>query len=147
MNVRTVGGCSGRAHDMVRSRLYRGLRMQAMEIGPLAEDERLKFLPADHLILRKRGGAHTGDNLAWACRTCNSSKCARDALVWLVERNQFPPLLVLRRYLKLAIEMCQERNLMEAPLIDLPELPFDLLAISTVFPPPCELRPWITELR
>ncbi len=150
----------GRVHYMVRSRLYRGLLRGAMQIGPLAEDERLKmvlpqaccycgskeFLAADHLIPRKRVGAHTGDNLVWACRTCNSSKCASDALVWLASRNQFPPLLLLRRYLKLAIEICQERNLMEARLADPPELPFVLTAIPTVFPLTRELRLWITGL-
>ena len=34
----------GPVHYMVRSRPYRGLRMQAMQIGPLAEDERLKMV-------------------------------------------------------------------------------------------------------
>ncbi|MFA5863999.1 MAG: HNH endonuclease [Phycisphaerae bacterium] len=150
----------GRMHFIIRSRLYCGLRKQTMQIGPLADDERLKmvlpqaccycgsreFLAADHLIPRKRGGANTGDNLVWACRACNSSKCARDALEWLAERNQFPPVLLLRRYLKLAIEMCQERKLMEAPLGNAHELPFALLAIPKVFPQPSQLRLWITEL-
>jgi hypothetical protein len=115
----------GRTQFMIRSRLYAGLNKQTMSIGPLADDERLKmvlpqaccycgsrdYLSVDHLIPTKRGGANTGDNLVWACRSCNSSKCARDALEWLVEKNQFPPILLLRRYLKLAIEMSRERNL------------------------------------
>ena len=76
-----------------------------MSIGPLADDERLKMvlpqaccycgnhdhLSVDHLIPTKRGGANTGDNLVWACRSCNSSKCASDALEWLVKKNEFPP--------------------------------------------------------
>ena len=33
----------------------------------------------------------------------------RLALEWLVEKNQFPPILLLRRYLKLAIEMSREK--------------------------------------
>lgn len=150
----------GRLHFMVRSRLYKGLTTQGMQIGPLADDERLKmvlpqaccycgsreFLAADHLIPRKRGGANTGDNLVWACRSCNSSKCARDALVWLIERGQFPPLLLLRRYLKLAVEICRERNLLDAPLADVPELPFSLTAIPRAYPQPSQLRLWVTEL-
>ena len=145
---------------IIRSRLYKGLRSQTMNPGPLADDARLKMvlpqaccycgskecLAADHLIPRKRGGAHTGANLVWPCRTCNSSKCARDALVWLAERNQFPPLLLLRRYLKLAIEMCEARNLMDTSLDDPPELPFVLAAIPRTFPPPSELRLWLAEL-
>ena len=38
-------------------------------------------------IPTKRGGANTGDNLVWACRSCNSSKCAHDALEWLAKRR------------------------------------------------------------
>jgi hypothetical protein len=118
-----------------------------MSIGSLADDERLKmvlpqaccycgsrdYLSVDHLIPTKRGGANTGDNLVWACRSCNSSKCARDALEWLVEKNQFPPILLLRRYLKLAIEMSRERNLMDIPLAEAPELPFSFSAIPQAF--------------
>ena len=84
----------GRTQYMVRARLYKGLRAQRLSIGPLADDERLKMvlpqaccycgssndLTVDHLIPTKRGGANAGDNLVWACRSCNSSKGARDAL-------------------------------------------------------------------
>jgi len=143
-----------------RSRLYKGLNNQIMSIGPLADDERLKmvllqaccycgsrdYLSADHLIPTKRGGANTGDNLVWACRSCNSSKCARDALEWLVEKNQFPPILLLRRYLKLAIEMSRERNLMDTLLAEAPELPFSLSAIPRAFPQPGQLRLWVVEM-
>ncbi|WP_080681919.1 HNH endonuclease [Sorangium cellulosum] len=37
-------------------------------------------LHGDHLIPRHRGGPESGDNLVWACRSCNSSKNARDLL-------------------------------------------------------------------
>ena len=150
----------GRTQFMIRSRLYKGLNNQSMSIGPLADDERLKmvlpqaccycgsrdYLSADHLIPTKRGGANSGDNLVWACRSCNSSKCARDALEWLAEKNQFPPVLLLRRYLKLAIEMCRERNLMDTPLAEAPELPFSLTAIPHAFPQPSQLQLWVVEL-
>jgi 5-methylcytosine-specific restriction endonuclease McrA len=82
---------------IIRSRLYKGLQGGTMKPGHLAEDERLKmilpqsccycgqseYLAADHLIPRKKGGAHSGDNLVWACRSCNSSKHADDVLEWL----------------------------------------------------------------
>lgn len=150
----------GRAQFMIRARLYAGLNRNTMNIGPLADDERLKMvlpqaccycgsrehLSVDHLIPTKRGGANSGDNLVWACRSCNSSKCARDALEWLAERNQFPPLLLLRRYLKLAIAMARQRNLMDVPLDQAPDLPFSLSAIPRTFPAPSELRLWVTEL-
>lgn len=149
----------GRIQFMVRSRLYAGLNKQRISIGPLAEDERLKmtlpqaccycgslqFLSVDHLIPTKRGGANSGENLVWACRSCNSSKCAHDALEWLAKKNQFPSILLLRRYLKLAIEMCHERSLMNIPITEAPELPFSLSAIPKSFPPPCKLRLWVVE--
>lgn len=150
----------GRTQFMIRSRLYKGLNDQTVSIGPLADDERLKmvlpqaccycgsrdYLSVDHLIPTKRGGANTGDNLVWACRSCNSSKCARDALEWLEEKNKFPPILLLRRYLKLAIEMSRERNLMDAPLAETPELPFSVAAIPKSFPQPSQLRLWVVEM-
>ena len=150
----------GRMQFMIRSRLYAGLNKQTMCIGPLVDDERLKmilpqaccycgsreFLSVDHLIPTKRGGANTGDNLVWACRSCNSSKCASDALEWLAKRNQFPPILLLRRYLKLAIEISREKDLMNTPLTEAPELPFSLSAIPQTYPQPSQLRLWLVDL-
>jgi len=150
----------GRAQFMVRSRLYAGLNKQTMSIAPLADDERLKMvlpqaccycgsrnrLSVDHLIPTKRGGENTGDNLVWACRSCNSSKCARDALEWLEEKKQFPSILLLRRYLKLAIETSRAKNLMDTPLAEAPELPFSLSAIPRAFPQPSQLHLWVVEL-
>ncbi len=150
----------GRMQYIIRARLYSGLKQQTMRIGPLADDERLKMvlpqacgycggrerLSVDHLIPTKRGGANVGDNLVWACRSCNSAKCARDMLEWLAERNEFPSLLLLRRYLKLAIEMARERNVMNHSLAEIPDLPFSLAAIPRIFPPPHKLRLWVIPL-
>jgi hypothetical protein len=150
----------GRTQFMIRARLYAGLNKETMSIGPLADDERLKMvlpqaccycgsrehLSVDHLIPTKRGGANAGDNLVWACRSCNSSKCARDALEWLAEKGQFPPLLLLRRYLKLAIEMSRERNLMNTPLAEAPDLPLTLAAVPKAYPQPGQLRLWVVDV-
>ena len=150
----------GRTQYMVRARLYAGLNKRTMKIGPLADDDRLKMvlpqaccycgtrerLSVDHLIATKRGGANSGDNLVWACRSCNSAKSARDVLEWLAEKNQFPPVLLLRRYLKLAIEMSIARDLMNSPLSAAPELPFSLSAIPTAYPLPSQLRLWIVDI-
>jgi hypothetical protein len=64
----------------------------------------------------------------------------------MAERNQFPPVLLLRRYLKLAVEMSRERKLMDVPLAGAPDVPFSLSAIPRFFPLPCELRLWVTDL-
>lgn len=103
-------------------------------------------MSVDHLIPTKRGGANTGDNLVWACRSCNSSKCARDAIEWLAEKGQFPPLLLLRRYLKLAVEIARDRGVMNTPLSEAPELPFALTAIPGKYPPPSQLRLWVVDV-
>jgi len=151
----------GPMHYMIRSRLYKGLKAGTMNIGPLADDDRLKMilpqaccycgsaehLSVDHLIPRKRGGANCGDNIVWACRSCNSAKGAKDALEWLAGRSQFPPILLLRRYLKLAVEMTKDRNLMDTPISEAPELPFTLAAIPLRYPPPGELKLWVTPGR
>jgi hypothetical protein len=63
-----------------------------------------------------------------------------------VERKQFPPILLLRRYLKLAIEMSRERNLMNVPIAEAPELPFSLRAIPRSYPLPSQLRLWVVEI-
>lgn len=150
----------GRAQFMIRSGLYSGLKKGTKQIGPLADDERLKMilpqaccycgsrehLSVDHLIPTHRGGPNSGDNIVWACRSCNSSKQAHDVLVWLAARGEFPPLLLLRRYLKLAIEMSRERDLMGTLLEEAPDLPFSLAAIPTAYPPPSELRLWVVTI-
>ncbi|MDH4064719.1 MAG: HNH endonuclease [Acidobacteriota bacterium] len=147
-------------HYMIRAKLYAGLNRGTMTVGPLAEDERLKMilpqaccycgtrqpLSADHLLPLKVGGPNVGDNLVWACRSCNSSKGARDVLDWLAAKQQFPPLLLLRRYLKLAIQISHERGIMKAPLSTTVALPFTLRAIPITYPPPGTLRLWILDL-
>jgi len=150
----------GRVQYMIRARLYKGLNAGTMTIGPIADDEKLKMilpqaccycaskenLSVDHLIPTKKGGRNVGDNLVWACRSCNSSKCAIDALDWLSARKQFPPLLLLRRYLKLAVEICKEREIMNSPLEGVQYLPFSLLAVPLAYPKPSELRLWVTQV-
>lgn len=147
----------GPTHYMIRAKLYAGLKNQTMNIGPLVDDERLKMilpqaccycgsreqLSIDHLIPTKRGGENTGENIVWACRSCNSSKCARDALKWLATKHEFPPLLLLRRYLKLAVEISRERNLLGTLLTAAPVLAFQLSAIPKTYPPPGQLRLWV----
>ena len=145
---------------MIRTKLYAGLRSGSMLIGPLADDDRLKMilpqtcsycgsperLAADHLIPRKRGGPHAGENLVWACRTCNSSKGAMDAMAWLAKQDRFPPLLLLRRYLKLTIQISRELGVMETRLEDAPELPFALDSIPRWWPSPTELKLWTVPI-
>lgn len=150
-----------RIHYIIRSRLYKGLCEGTMLIGSLADDERLKLiipqacsycgsrehLAVDHLVPRKLGGDDLGDNMIWACRFCNSSKGAADVLQWLSGKGLFPPILLLRRYLKIVICYCMENSIMDTPIIDAPHMPFSLLFIPHKYPPLSELRLWVIPLQ
>lgn len=151
-----------RVHFIIRSRLYAGLRNGTMNVGSLADDERVKMvldkmccycggkktLSLDHLIPRSRGGSDSGDNLVWSCRSCNSSKGARDLLLWFQSREEFPPLLLLRRYLKVSIEIARTAELLDAGPDDrdAEQLPFAIEGIPSKFPPPHTLRLWVSAL-
>lgn len=141
---------------MIRAKLFKGLMDESMNIGTLFDDEKIKLasgskcsycgatgnLALDHIIPKKRGGKNTGDNLIYACKTCNSSKGKKDLMEWMNYRNSFPPLMVLRRYLKLIINHCVENDLMELSPKDLEgrQLLFSIEHIPLNFPSPSELK-------
>lgn len=149
-------------HFMIRSRLYKGLRAGTMKLGSLVDDERLKMvlpqvccycgsserLSVDHLIAKSKCGADLGKNLVWCCRSCNSSKSNTDLLVWYRRRDEFPPLLLLRRYLKMAIHHCVEAGLMGVSLdaVENLNLPFALDHVPHEYPKPSELVLWVVPL-
>ena len=140
---------------MVRAKLFKGLLDGSITVGSFYEDEKIKLhssnkcsycgsnkqLSIDHIFPQKLGGKHTGDNLILACKTCNSSKGKKDLMEWMNYKKDFPPLMVLRRYLKLVIQYCIDENLMEQNINELAskDLPFKLECIPTKFPKPSEL--------
>lgn len=143
-------------HHIIRNRLYNGLVSDEMSIGSLVDDERLKMttaqacqycgstlnLAVDHLIPKIRGGSNDANNLVWACRSCNGSKQGRDMLSWMATREDFPSIFVLRRYLKIVAQYCEDHDYMHLPLGKANELdtPFDLNLLPTKFPPLSELK-------
>ena len=145
-------------HYQIRARLYTGLRSGNMSIGSMLADERLKLvlprtcaycaapggLSLDHLIPRSAGGADTGDNIVWACRSCNSSKGGTDMLKWLAARGIFPPVLLLRRYLKIAVDWAEENAFMDVDMLDakVQRSPCALEHLPTKMPRPAELCLW-----
>lgn len=80
----------------------------------------------------------------WACRGCNSSKSDTDLLVWFAGQDRFPPLLLLRRYLKLAFLHFRGADLWEAEQGDprVAAAPFCLDALPDVWPRPDRLELW-----
>jgi hypothetical protein len=146
-------------HFIIRSRLFKGLCTGSMKVGSLIDDERLKMqlpqacvycgatesLSLDHLIPKFVGGADTGDNVVWACLSCNSSKGKKDLLDWMQRKGQFPPLMLLRRYLKLAIEYCDEYSLLNVDINRCADVPFNVNCIPRKYPSPSELILWVLE--
>ncbi|MFC3442992.1 HNH endonuclease [Sphingobium rhizovicinum] len=141
---------------MIRARLFSGLRDGVMQIGSLFDDERLQLMDAptcvycgsdeslsvDHLIPRAMGGSHAQHNLVRACRSCNSSKGKRDLLAWFESRQTSPPIMLLRRYLKLVALFCDENGLLDqtAGNMEHLDLPFEFARLPETFPPLTDLR-------
>ena len=102
---------------MIRAKLFKGLMDGSMNVKTIFDDEKIKLLSGvkcsycgatdnlalDHIFPQKYGGKDAGDNLIYACRSCNSSKGKKDLMEWMEYKNSFPPLMILRRYLKLVI--------------------------------------------
>lgn len=151
----------GPLHFMIRARLFKGLCTGTMNLGTLLDDERVKFeyppgcaycgklgrLTIDHLIPIARGGPDTADNAVWSCSRCNSSKQASDMLHWWAVKHPgvFPPLLLIRRYLKLAFLLAGELGALDLPLSAESCFPFELTSIPSKYPAPTELRLWQTD--
>lgn len=113
---------------MIRAKLYKGLNTGTNHIASIYDDEKYKLsnvkcaycgetnsLTIDHLISRSKGGVDSGENLVYACSHCNSSKYNRDLLEWCMDKGAFPPILILRRYLKLAYLHFEENRYFELP--------------------------------
>lgn len=140
---------------MVRAKLYKGLCSGTMKIATLYDDEKEKLdnnkccycgaygkLSLEHLIPRKSGGADSGDNIIYACKRCNSSKKETDLIEWMLSNDKFPPILILRRYLKIAIAFCEENDYMNKDFsgFDGLELPFRIDLLPYRFPKPSDLK-------
>jgi len=146
----------GQFNFMIRAKLYKGLLTGSMNIRTLFDDEKIKLsigtkcnycnstdkLSLDHILAQKLGGKDEGDNLIYSCKSCNSSKGKKDLMDWMNFRGEFLPLMIIRRYLKLAIAFCVDNNLMDIKLseINSNEIPFKLKSIPCNYPTPNKLR-------
>ena len=140
---------------MVRAKLYRGLLDGNMKLGTFFDDEKIKFevgkkcnycgnsdnLAYDHIIPKAKLVIDQGDNLLIVCKKCNSSKKDLDLLEWMNKKNITLPILVLRRYLKLAIKYCIDNDLMQMKVSELCniKIPFKLELLPTNLPYPSKL--------
>ena len=141
---------------MIRAKIFKGLMDGTMNIRSLFDDEKIKLvsgqkcsycgsknnLALDHIFPQKFGGEDVGDNLIYACRSCNSSKGKKDLMEWMDSKNLFPPLMILRRYLKLIVEFCIKENLMNSPIENLrnKHYPFNIELVPVSYPKPNLLK-------
>lgn len=92
-------------------------------------------LTAEHIFPRAKGGDDSFDNIAYACKSCNSSKGTKDLLVWFVkEKGEYPPFPLICIYLKLVYKYSVEHDLFELHYEDMRklDLPFDPQALDIV---------------
>ena len=142
-------------HYMIRARLFSGLATGKMSPRSLMLDQRIRMkmpqacvycgseshLSIDHIVPTNRGGSDSGDNAIWACRRCNSSKSDRDLFDWWFNyREGFPPLFVVRIYLKQAIDYFLTNSLMDEPIENVIGHPFLIEKVPTSYPSPGSLR-------
>ena len=146
---------------IIRAKLLKGLQSGNMNMRTIFDDEKVKLqtgkicnycgsnekLALDHIFPQKYGGKDDAENLIFACKTCNSSKGKKDLMEWMSFRNEFLPLMIIRRYLKLVYKYSNENNLLDKTVSELEklELPFKIQYLPTEFPKPKFLRLNITE--
>lgn len=145
----------GMLNFMIRAKLFKGLKNGTMNMRTIFDDEKVKLqtgkvcnycgssekLALDHIFPQKYGGQDNAENLIFACRTCNSSKGKKDLMEWMLFREKFLPLMVIRRYLKLTYSYCQHNGLLDKNIDDLRELklPFRIDLLPTKYPKPNEI--------
>jgi hypothetical protein len=151
----------GTFNFMIRAKLFKGLKDGTMNMRTIFDDEKIKLqsgqvcnycgsiekLTLDHIFTLKYGGQDNAENLIFACRTCNSSKGKKDLMEWMTYRGQFLPLMIIRRYLKLTFNYCNENGLLDKKIEVLKEmeLPFKIDLLPTTYPNPNELILTINE--
>jgi len=141
---------------IIRAKLLKGLQSGNMNMRTIFDDEKVKLqtgqicnycgsnqnLALDHIFPQKYGGKDDAENLIFACKTCNSSKGKKDLMEWMIYRNEFLPLMIIRRYLKLVYKFSNENNLLDKNVQELEkmELPFKIQYLPTEFPKPKFLK-------
>jgi len=150
-----------RFNYIIRAKLFKGLNDGTMNMRSIFDDEKIKLqvgqvcnycgspknLTLDHVFPQRFGGTDNAENLIYACKSCNSSKGKKDLMEWMAFRGEFLPLMIIRRYLKLTFNFCNQHGLLDKKmeeLVDM-ELPFRIDLLPIKFPNPNELVLNITD--
>ncbi len=92
-------------------------------------------LTAEHIFPRAKGGDDNFDNIAYACKNCNSSKSDKDLIKWLWDDMELiPPFPLVCIYMKLVYKYATEHNLMSLNTAELNDhtLPFDYRSLLCI---------------
>ncbi len=92
-------------------------------------------LTAEHIFPRAKGGDDSFDNIAYACKSCNSSKGERDLILWMYDiQGLVPPFPLVCIYMKLVYKYAVEHELMHLHQEELDQmtLPFDPRALMCI---------------
>jgi len=151
----------GTFNYVIKAKLFKGLKDGTMNMRTIFDDEKIKLqtgqicnycgsdekLALDHIFAQKMGGQDDAENLIFACRSCNSSKGKKDLLEWMSYRDEFLPLMIIRRYLKIVFKFCSQNNLLDKVIEEVEGMdwPFKIEYIPTKFPKPNELKLNITK--
>lgn len=66
---------------------------------------------------------------------------------WFNKHLKFPPILLLRRYLKIAWKLAEDRELLDEQIENVTALPINLDDIPTKYPNPTELSLWVDAVK
>lgn len=142
---------------MVRAKFYKGYKEGRFQIHDLMVNNLAKFrydnkhclycgceiidpkqLTVDHIFPRSKGGSNDADNIFLVCKSCNSSKGAKDIIAWYAEKDLFPPFYIVANYLKQVYFYAKEHDLLDKHTADLDkmDLPFDYHFIPLEYPQP-----------
>lgn len=146
----------GTFNYMIRAKLFKGLKEGTMNMRSIFDDEKIKLetgqacnycgsnesLALDHILAKSYVLKDNAENLIYACRGCNSSKGKKDLMEWMDYKNDFFPLMIIRRYLKLTFQYCEKHQLLDLSVEEIKEmdLPFKTQFIPTKYPNPNTLK-------
>jgi len=139
---------------MVRSKAFKSYKDGKWQIHSLYEDNILKMdwgkshcwycgraveecgkLTVEHILPKIRGGENNFDNIAYACKSCNSSKSDKDLITWMVDTNGVMPSIdLICIYMKLVYNYSAEHDLMNLKFDDIEhlDLPFDYKSLNRI---------------
>ena len=138
----------------IRAKAFKSYRDGIWKIHTLYENNNLKIewgkdkcwycgrsvdecgkLTAEHIFPRAKGGDNCFDNIAYACKSCNSSKGTDDLVGWFVDSCKItPPYEMVCIYLKLVYKYALENNMMDKTMEDVRfmNLPFDVDSVIAI---------------